>query len=473
MRSAKSITAKIINVLQGVQGRPKSVLTAFIILVSIHSYSQDNSPYSRFGLGDIVPSTNINSRGMGGISAGYNNIFTINFNNPASYGFFQTVKEPAAKKMLYGRAILDIGLNIENRTLREPNNIEKFTSSNALFSHVQVGVPLSPTWGLSFGLRPMTRISYKMARREQLVDPNSGLPIDSAITSNEGDGGSYLASVGIGHRISLGGGQSLSFGMNGGYLFGKQDYSNRRSIFNDSLTYNSGNFQSTTSYGNLYFNGGLQYRAELSQDMYLTVGAHGNWKQNLNASQDRIRETYFFDEASGSVRLDSVSDQKNIKGTIVYPSSYTAGFIIERYVTPKSAGWLVGIDYVQNKWSDYRIYGQVDPTVRTKKEWRFGAQLVPIPKSNYFSNVVYRAGAFFGPDYIHIDKELPVFGATFGLGLPILNYNRQSPGQATLINLAFEFIKRGNNDNLLKENMFRMSAGFSLSDFWFAKKKYE
>ena len=115
---------------------------------------------------------------------------------------FRLLRRRQPKKMLYGRAILDIGLNFENRTLREPNNIEKFSASNALFSHVQVGFPLRPNWGLSFGLRPMTRISYKMNKRGLLTDPVSGR-IDSAITLNEGDGGSYLASVGLGHKIKL------------------------------------------------------------------------------------------------------------------------------------------------------------------------------------------------------------------------------------------------------------------------------
>ncbi len=94
--------------------------------------------------------------------------------------------------------------------------------------------------------------------------------------------------------------------MNGGYFFGKQDYSSRRSIFNDSLTYTSGNFQTRTSYGNLYFNAGLQYETSIKQGMRLTVGAHGNWKQQFNASRDIIRETYFFDESTGNVRIDSV-----------------------------------------------------------------------------------------------------------------------------------------------------------------------
>ncbi|HLG38685.1 MAG TPA: hypothetical protein VI461_03415, partial [Chitinophagaceae bacterium] len=56
-------------------------------------FAQDNSPYTRYGLGDIVPSTNINTRGLGGISTGYNDFFTINFSNPASYGFFQASRE--------------------------------------------------------------------------------------------------------------------------------------------------------------------------------------------------------------------------------------------------------------------------------------------------------------------------------------------------------------------------------------------
>ena len=82
--------------------------------------------------------------------------------------------------------------------------------------------------------------------------------------------------------------------------------------------------------------------------------------------------------------------------------------------------------------------------------------------------MAYRAGFFVGTDYVQVKEKLPVFGATFGLGLPLRNFNRQND-QATLINLAFEYIKRGNNDNLLKENMFRISVGFSLSDFWFQK----
>jgi hypothetical protein len=467
----KKITALYRKILILTKGRfSKSLLVLLaIILSTIKGFSQDNSPYSRYGLGDLVPFTNVNSRGMGGISAGYNDILSINFNNPASYGFFQAFREAKSKKLVQGRAILDLGINFENRTLIEPNAIGKFTASNALFSHLQVGVPLRSGWGLSFGLRPVSRISYNILSREQLFDPGTGLPIDSAITQNQGDGGGYLVSAGTGFRI-----KNFSFGFNGGYMFGKKDYSARRSILNDTVQYNSGNFQTKTTYGNLYFNAGIQYQVKLDSTTFLTLGAYGNLKQTLNATQDIIRETFFYDPSAGNIRIDSIYENKDIKGEIEYPASFTAGFTVQRIPQNKRMGWLIGVDFSQSNWEDYRFYGQMD-SLRNKWEIRAGGELRPsleAGRKSYFGNVVYRAGFFLGPDYIKVKEKLPVFGASLGLGLPIRNWNRLS-GQATMINLAFEYIKRGNNDNLLKENMFRFSVGFSLSDLWFGKKKYE
>src|SRR5262249_15470942 len=158
-------------------------------------------------------------------------------------------------------------------------------------------------WGLSFGLRPITRISYKMIKRGRTFNPTTGLPIDSTLTQNDGDGGSYLASVGTGVRI-----KNFSIGINAGYMFGKKDYSSRITFINDTVLYNSGNYQTKTTYGNVYVNGGIQYQARLTRDSstYITFGAFGNLKQNLRASTDSLRETYFFDPSSGNVRIDSV-----------------------------------------------------------------------------------------------------------------------------------------------------------------------
>lgn len=469
MPLVKSITPKSINVL-GV-GR---TLLIFLLLACIKPvFSQDNSPYSRYGLGDLVPNTNVLNRGLGGISAGYNNIYVINYSNPATYGSFETIKEQRAKKILVGRAILDVGLNFESRTLREPSNVNKFTASNALFSHVQIGVPLKPNWGLSFGLRPLTRVSYNMSKVERLNDPNTGLPIDSALTNNKGDGGSYIASIGTGYRIKFTDFEWLSFGVNVGYLFGKKDIQIRRAFLNDTVSYNSGNFQTLTTYGGVYFNGGIQYQTRLPKDIFLTLGAFGNIKQKIDARQDIIRETYYYDENVGYPTLDSVFRQEGIKGQIEYPASYTAGFVLQRYADTKKSGWLIGIDYSQHKWSGYTSYGLKDPNVTDGWNLKAGAQFSPLFRpTSYLSRVSYRAGLGIGKDYVLVGNDLPTFSASLGMGLPIEGA-RTNPGQFTLVNLAFEFIKRGNNDNILKENMFRVSLGLSLSDYWFRKKKYD
>ncbi|HEX7845794.1 MAG TPA: hypothetical protein VF476_08360 [Chitinophagaceae bacterium] len=473
MLLAKSITPKKINALSLRCYATTIILIAFVL----PAFSQDNSPYTRYGLGDIVPSTNINSRGMGGISAAYMDPYglTINFNNPASFSRFQITPEPKSKrKLAAGRAVLDVGINLDNRTLEEPGNPNKFGNSNLLFSHVQVGVPISQKLGVSFGIHPITRISYKIGRFERLYDPIFNTPIDSAYTQYEGEGGTYLVAAGAGYKLVENDKHKLSIGFNAGYLFGKKDYSTKRILLNDTVEYYRANYQTKTVIGNWYFNAGLLYRTKLTEKIALSLGAYGNLENKLKATQDVIRETYVEDPSFGTVQLDSVSVVKGIKGKAIYPMSFTGGFVIEKLLSQKETGWLVGVDFHQSKWADYRFYGMKD-SVRNKWELRVGGELRPAPTKNYFSNVAYRIGFFIGPDYIKVNEKLPQLGLTFGLGLPLANWGRAygSFNQGTIINLAFEYIKRGNDDNLLRENMFRVSFGLSLSDLWFIKRKYD
>ena len=444
-----------------------TALTVFSLL-NILVLAQDNSPYSRYGLGDLAPRTNIVSRGMGGFSAAYADPLSINFNNPASYSSFLSYREEKSKKSSSGRALFDVGLNFDNHTLRESNSTQKFASSNALFSYMQIGLPLRRNWGLNFGLRQISRVGYKIVRVERLIDTDTGNPIDSSFTEFSGDGGAFLATTGTGFAI-----KNFSVGINFGYLFGKKEFATKRAFLNDTVAYNSSNHTTKTSFGNIFLNGGVQYKIDLSKKLLLRLGVYGNLKQTLNAEQDILRQT-FTRTASGDVQLDSVFEQKNIKGKIIYPSGYGAGLVLEKKIDQqnnKFATWLVGVDFIQNNWDQYRFYGATD-LVSNNWELRVGAQIRPEPKRNYFSNVSYRAGFFIGQDYIHVENKLPLTGLSFGMGLPLANYQLVRT-QASIINVSLEYIKRGNNDNVLKENIFRVSVGLSLSDLWFVKRKYE
>jgi hypothetical protein len=481
MQLAKSIIPKILNKLyRFLFTRKKGCCQAILIILLFQSpkiFAQDNSPYSRYGIGDLVPHSHVLNRGMGGISAGFSDYASINFNNPAAYSSFQGIRGTKSKKLVMGRAILDLGLNLDSRTLNEPATNKKFTASNAVFSYVQIGFPLRNNWGLSFGLKPMSRISYNIISNQRLSDPRTGSPLDSASTSYVGSGGAYKVSLGTGFAIfdrerPNGLQHKLSVGVNANYLFGSKDYSTRRSFINDSVIYYQANYQTQTNFGSLYLDAGIQFKTPISKKVSLTLGAYGSWAQSIDAKQDLLRETFTYDVNLGNVRLDSVSDITNVKGKIDLPASYTAGFVIAKApVYNKEGGWLIGADFTMQQWDKYRYYNQVD-SVQDSWMVRVGLQFNPIPKSNYFSNVSYRFGFFMGPDYVKVGNKLNQIGGSFGLGLPI-RMNRQVPNQITLVNLAFEYGKRGNEQNFLNESLFRLSLGFSLSDFWFVKRKYD
>src|SRR5437763_12903816 len=113
MRLAKSIMLKNLRLCL----KMKTLFSIVLLSVTVSSYAQGNSPDSRYGLGDMFPSSNITTRGMGSISAGYADAISINFDNPASYSQFQVAQEQRSKRVQSGRVILDVGINIGSRTL--------------------------------------------------------------------------------------------------------------------------------------------------------------------------------------------------------------------------------------------------------------------------------------------------------------------------------------------------------------------
>src|SRR5574338_693338 len=130
----------------------KLILLSSIFLVKYGAVSaQENSPYSRYGLGDIVPGQNIVNRAMGGAAASYYDPVTVNFVNPASYA-----------RLKY--TTFDVGLDYTGRTLKATNPVRTLNSGYLIPSYIQVGFPLSKknNWGMNIGMRPLTRINYEL-----------------------------------------------------------------------------------------------------------------------------------------------------------------------------------------------------------------------------------------------------------------------------------------------------------------------
>lgn len=422
-----------------------NLLGIFVLLATTMLHAQtENSPYSRYGLGDELPSQNIMSRGIGGVAAAYADIISVNFLNPASYSKLK-------------RATFDFGLEVDSRTLKVIDPPSKYSSASPIISYIQLGVPLSQkrNWGMNLGLRPVTRINYKLERNEKLEG------IDSARSLFEGDGGTYEVYAGTGFAI-----RNLSLGFNVGYLFGSKDYSTKRTILSDSVFYYPSEHITSASFGGLFGNAGLQYTIKVSKKNMLRLGAYGSLKREIHASKDEKVMTYV-QSITGTIDSVDVVVHNNISGKIVYPSTYGAGVMF--YGGDK---WLLGADFSQTKWSDYRFFGEPD-MVRDSWKLHVGGQVLPsiVNAKSYWGRVTYRAGFFFGQDYVKVNKDLPLWGVSIGFGLPMRPPAYSN--QYSLINTSIEFGQRGNNTNVIRENFLRVSVGLTLSDIWFIKRKYD
>jgi len=420
------------------------LLLLVIFLLALQGKAQENSPYSRYGLGDFVPGQNILNRGMGGLSSAFADYSSVNFTNPASYASLKITT-------------FDIGLDYNSRSLKALNPPRKFNSAYLIPSYMQIGLPLSKkkNWGMNIGLRPITRINYDILLNTRI----SG--IDSAQYSYLGNGGTYQAFTGMAY-----GTKNLSIGFNAGYMFGNKEYSTRLSFVNDTINYKTTNSADTTRFGGLFFNAGIQYKIKLNEKTILRLGFHGNLSTSMKATRNISRETIAYNPNAGVVVIDSIYSSQDQKGTIVHPSSWGAGFMFEG-----ENMWMFGGEIGVANWADYRYFGTADKMVNN---WtgRIGGQFVPdFKSSNYWQRVTYRIGASFGPDNVQLNKAIPQYMFSFGTGLPVRR--NVYTNQYTTINTAFELGFRGNKSNDIRENIFRFSLGLSLSDIWFNKPKYQ
>ena len=455
--------------------RSVSITTTRLCLVVIFGFSllntqaQQNSPFSRYGIGEYYQSQHAVSRSLGGLSAAYadglnNNVGqSVNFNNPATYSSLYLVT-------------LDLGVTIDSRSLISNNPTGKFTSNYFVPSYLAIGIPLKRAKGLgmAFGLKPISNINYSIENRARVAG-------DSLQTIYQGSGGLNQVFVGLAKKW-----KTFSIGFNTGYNFGRKEISTRKTFLNDTVSYYQSVSSSATNFSGVFLSGGLQYEISVGKkvnaetkttDNYLLrFGLTGTLQQKMNASQDQIKQTYVVG-VSGDVKIDSVSDQANIKGQVLLPSTYAAGVTFHKTsTTPRGVFelWSIGLEYTSTQWTKYRFYDQPD---KLSDSWiyKLGIQFSTDPASGqgYWGNVNFRTGLYYGKDYVNADGAgLKQYGVSFGAGLPIKKWNAYNQ-QFTVLNTAVQYGKRGSSVNNVTENYFQFTLGMSLSDLWFVKRKYD
>lgn len=450
----------------------RSFLLAFLLLGCTLVRAQENSPFSRYGLGDLYPQQSIPARAMGGLSAAYveqSLIFPVPINtaNPASYGFIN-------------RITFDVGISIDQRNLRSASPALTYSSANFLPSYVILGVPLNAAkgWGAAFGIKPVSRINYSV---EELI-PNDNA--DTLQKLHQGNGGLTQGFIGLSKRWGRLDKTNFSLGFNFGYEFGRKQVSN---IINyiDSTPFVKSNYENTTAYSGVSFNPGfmlgipfgnkINKTTKIRTNYMLRLGASATLQHQLTGSQDNIVESFQYDANGAIVPIDTIKLENDIPGKIKIPLTYTAGFMLSQMLSDYGTNkWSLGVDYTAGKWSEYRFYGQGDQVIDNYMIHAGASYQPDLFSPNLFGRSIYRIGFYTGKNAINADgNEFKERAVTFGLGFVLRKYRGQYDNQGTLINTAFEIGKRGTSVNNVTENYFKLSVGLSLSDLWFIKRKYE
>lgn len=407
------------------------------------------SPYSRYGLGNIRGSLLPQFRAMGGIATGVQRtgFYNINMQNPATYANIELTS-------------LDIGLNATY--LKLDNGTTTANNFNASLDHVAMAFPVTRKSALSIGVLPYSDLGYDFSSRTTVGTGTSAKNVDYIY---KGEGGLSKAYIGYGMQF----GDHFRIGANAEYLFGNMIQSRASEYPGDQGASFNAKIQDKNTVGGLAFSYGVQYDFRIARKTSLVLGYSGTSSSKLSSSTSRF-VTQYTNDASGNEQtaIDTLVSVENAKTDLKLPLTHTFGFTIQR-----DSKWLVGADYRMGKWSDLTI-GSVNQNLQDTYGVSVGGQFTPdISAINgYFKRVDYRLGFSYDKTYIQINnQDIKNTAVTFGLGLPLSSYTRNAFYKA---NFTVEYGKRGNVVNgLLAERYVNFALGFTLNDKWFTRFKFD
>lgn len=395
--------------------------------------NRDNAPYSRFGIGEFKDGINPAFKGMGMLTSAYSNPYVVNGDNPASYAsLLLTTYEGSMRG--------------NTRNIISGN--ERFSTGMASINHLNIGVPVGKHAGMSLGFRPMTHIYYRLS-------DTAGIPgYGNSVRTFFGDGSLNYAYFGLAGKY-----KGFSLGANFGYLFGSTVYASLLESIDNTVNVNDAQFSRVLRSGGIYWKAGALYETKVSKNLWLRAGATFAMNQDINTDLDEFWLSYNF--SGGDTSYQALSQ----KGPLTMPMTYSIGVHIA-----DSNRWMVGIDYSAMNWTGYKGLGRTDSVGDMSYRLGVGGELTPDPTAirKYLGRVTYRAGFYYGQDYVYLrNTPLNYYAFTFGFGLPFRRFTDR-------INTAFEIGRRGTETNgLFRESFVKFSLGVTLNDKWFIKRKYD
>lgn len=443
----------------------RSLILLLFTSAALWAQPKFNSPYSRFGIGDVASNYFANQAGWGGQTAAFHDAYHLNLANPASFAFLRSTALETGIFTKYSQYASS------SATQNEWNgNLAYLALGFTLKSPINEVLDKNKTpWNHAMGisLTPYSRVGYNIVQRDTL--PN----LEDIEQEFTGSGGLFrLAWTGATKY------KNTAFGINLGWVFGKSTYANNTQFYDTSsvkLPTFQDNIRQDLASNGFVWNAGIQHdivleRSENDKDIptrWITLGLSGNGQYKLKSYEDRYQiRSRGQTTAGGFVDADTLSATVDQRRTTTLPSTLTFGI---QYV--KANKLKVGAQAGIENWSNYSNEARPE-TLRNTFSFSGGAEYIPDYSSynHFLRRMRYRAGFYYRQDPRTVSgANFNDMGLTLGLGMPVI-LPRQ---QASFVNLALEIGKIG-ADSPIEETYFRLTAGFTLNDnTWFFKRRFE
>ncbi len=414
-----------------------------LIPLSLVAQNNTNSPYTRFGYGELADRSFGAGRAMGGIGVGLKSPDQINPMNPASYSCIDSLT-----------FIFDFGVSGQLSWFDDGINKQKNINGN--IEYIALQFPVHRRIAVSAGLLPYSYVGYRFGA---VRSTEGGFEY---MERYEGSGG--LNDLYFGASIDIWK-KRLSVGANVGYLFGRINHEQLSSIGGDT-EYNTIRDQ-VLDVRDVKLDFGIQYSHPIGKREEIVLGLTFSPKNSLNATY--ISSTYKVAGGSGASEVLTADTTKNRAFDL--PNSFGAGL---SYVNKDKL--TLAADVLYETW-DKASYNDSKDEFKNRFRVAAGGEYIPnYQNRNFFNRVKYRVGAHFSNSYLCINNTDDVaykgngykeYGVSLGLGLPLID-NR------SMINVAFEYTKiHPSGVNMIDEQYFRFTVNYTFNEMWFWKKKVD
>ncbi|MBS1652894.1 MAG: hypothetical protein JSU07_12875 [Bacteroidetes bacterium] len=480
--------------------KTKSILI-FIFLIVIKNLSAQNtfSPYSRYGIGELNTTLPAHNLSMGGAFTAlkpdsFLPVF-INTGNPASYALIRFTT-------------LEVGgTNFVTQYQTQTASPTKWSTN---FSYANLGFPVRNKSGICFGLAPFSNVGYNYISTSNL---------DNVGTINynySGSGGLNKVYAGFGtmpfknalikfRRKRLYIPDSLkklshfsytlkenlnkilsdfSIGTNLVYLFGDITNGVQITYPNSTLYTNVARVRDFTT-GDFTGNFGLQtaitvdsvktknkngttHKRAMREKIKITFGFFSSINNTLNSSYSSIAYNYNLNAYGNPTIKDTVFYNPSQSGLIKLPLEQSFGIGFKKGERINAVA-----DFGITSWQNFKFFETVS-SYKNNYRYAIGVNYVPNKYASgsgaYIKRINYRLGANYNTGFLEINNSnISSYNITAGVGLPV-GIGRM-PG---MVNLGMQYGQLGStNNNLVRENQLRFFIGFTFSDKWFQKFKYD